>query len=349
MANDTQSRKYLLTINNPQEKNLSHDIIRKTLEENFQSLIYYCLSDEVGGKEQTHHTHIFILFSSPVRFSTIKNNFPTAHIDKSRGTTKENRDYVFKEGKWQSTEKSETNLNETHFEYGELPDEKPGRRSDLNELYQSIKDGQSNAEILETNPSSLVLLNHIDRTRKIILEEKFRTTWRDVKVTYIFGTTGVGKTRTVMEHFGYTNIYRVTDYEHPFDSYGQQPVLLLDEFAGQIQIQSLLNLLDGYPLELPCRYANKVACFTRVFIISNLPLSQQYFSEQYDYPEVWNALLRRIHSLYEFSENSCYTYADIRFGGKKNSNHSNIVRVGDPLSIADVISLDFISCFNNYT
>lgn len=342
MSRDSQSRKYLLTINNPQKNSLSHDTIKTSLENNLQSLIYYCMSDEVGGQEGTHHTHLFLLFSSPVRFTTIKKHFPVAHIDKSRGTAKENRDYVFKQGKWSGTDKSETNLPETHYEWGKLPDDRPGVRSDLLNLYDAIKDGQTNAEILENNPSHLLHLSHINQTRRTILEEKYRTIWRDLKSTYIFGTTGVGKTRTIMEHFSYKNIYRVSDYSHPFDAYNQQEVLLLDEYAGQIKIQTLLNILDGYPFELPCRYTNKVACYTRVFIISNLPLTNQYISEQYDFPEVWAALLRRIHGIFEFTEDGAFSYQDMRFGGKKHNNRPHIVRIGEkPLSFEQVIKQDF--------
>ena len=38
----------------------------------------------------------------------------------------------------------------------------------------------------------------------------------------------------------------------------------------------MLNHLDGYPLLLPCRYFNRQACFTKVFIITNIPPDAQY-------------------------------------------------------------------------
>jgi hypothetical protein len=59
----------------------------------------------------------------------------------------------------------------------------------------------------------------------------------------------------------------------------------------------MLNYLDIYPLELPCRYTNKVACFTKVYIVSNLDLNEQYRDVQFDYPETWKAFLRRIHKV----------------------------------------------------
>ena len=296
---DNQSRKWLLTLNNPVDKGVTDEIITTIIQTNLKSLIYACWSQEVGGEEGTHHLHLYLHFKSPIRFSTIKNNFNTAHIDKARGTAQQNRDYVYKEGKWLETNKSETNLRETHRELGEIPEERQGRRNDLEDLYQQIKEGKTNAEILEDSPKNLLILSHIDRTRKTILEEKYKSTWRDLKVTYIFGPTGVGKTRSILEYYGYETVYRVTDYKNPFDSYNQQQILVLDEYDSQLKIQTLLNLLDGYPLELPCRYANKIACYTKVFIISNSSLSEQYKDIQTDSPQVWRALLRRIHGVYE--------------------------------------------------
>lgn len=332
MNKDSQSKKYLLTLNNSQEKGITHAVIIKTLEDNFKSLIYYCMSDEVGGETKIFHTHVYLLFSSATRFSTVKNQFPTAHIDRSRGTSKENRDYVFKSGKWKDTAKSETNLPETHIEWGELPEERQGTRTDLVNLYASIKEGKTNADILEENPQHLILLNHIDRTRKTVLEEKYRKVWRDVKTTYIFGETGLGKTRCVMDHYGYPNVYRVTDYKHPFDSYNQQPVLLFDEYSGQLIIQNMLNYTDGYPLELPCRYSNKQACFERVFIISNLPLSKQYEEIQSGEPAVWEAFLRRINYIYEFVDTeNCMVY-----GKEQRDDYTKIYRSDDLLPIDNV-------------
>ncbi|MEC0227347.1 hypothetical protein [Paenibacillus alba] len=296
---DTQSRKYLLTLNNPTLHGITHESIQQTLTSNFKSLVYACMSDEVASQ---FHKHLFLSFSSSVRFSTIKKHFPTAHIDKSRGTAEANRDYVFKQGRWADTNKAETNLKDTHWEWGELPEERHGSRADLAALFELIKDGLTNAEILELNPDHMLHLSYIDRTRKTKLEDKHKNEWRSLEVIYIFGPTGTGKSRYVMETNGYENTYRITDYSHPFDSYRQQDTIVFEEFSGSIKIQEMLNYLDGYPLELPSRYSNKQATFTKVYIISNLPLSKQYETIQLEKPAVWQAFLRRIQKVLLFEE-----------------------------------------------
>ena len=77
-------------------------------------------------------------------------------------------------------------------------------------------------------------------------------------------------------------------------------MLLLDEYSSNFKIRELLNYLDGYPLALPARYSNRVACYTKVYIISNLCLSRQYLDVQYSSPATYAALLRRIHKVIEY-------------------------------------------------
>lgn len=118
----TQSRKWLLTINDPQDHGMTHDVIIDRAQKFNPE--YFCMADEIGESE-TYHTHVFLYSFSPMRFSTVKKRFPTAHIDKAHGTAQENRAYIRKEGKWAESRKSETSEEGTCKEFGELPDEDP--------------------------------------------------------------------------------------------------------------------------------------------------------------------------------------------------------------------------------
>ena len=89
MANNAQARKWTLVINNPQECGLCHDAISKILMQ--FSPDYFCMSDEIASTG-TYHTNVFFYSASPVRFGTIKNRFPAAHIEKAYGTCQQNRD-----------------------------------------------------------------------------------------------------------------------------------------------------------------------------------------------------------------------------------------------------------------
>lgn len=299
---DRQGRKWQLTINNPQDKGLDHDAIKLALDD-LRSLDYYCMADEIGLETHTPHTHLFIVCRSPVKFSRLKKLFPEAHIERARGTAAENRAYVEKSGKWADMGKAESSVCGTFLEWGTLPDEPgQGARTDIAQLYEMIADGMSNAEIMAQNPDLALHIGKMDKIRQDILEARYREEFRQLDVTYIFGPTGTGKTRGVMEKHGYSNVYRVTDYTHPFDRYAQEPVLLFDEFRSSLMVGDMLDYLDGYPLALPARYSQRQACYTTVYIISNIDLSQQYKNVQENEPATWKAFLRRIHSVIEYSQ-----------------------------------------------
>jgi len=292
----TQSRKWLLTINNPLDHDCSHEQIKNILE-TITSITFWCLCDEIG-EQGTPHTHVYIACSSGIRFSTLKKKFPSARLDFSKGTSQQCKDYIRKEGKYLTSKKKETNLIETYEEFGELPVERPGQRNDIHDLFDMIVSGSSDYDIINSNPDYMKDLDKIEKVRNILRQESQKQNFRKLDVTYIYGSPDSGKTRSVMELEGFEKVYRVTDNKHPWDSYKGQDIILFDEFySSNYKISDMLNYLDGYPLELPCRYSNKVACYTKVFIISNISLDQQYLRVQTIYPQTYKALLRRINRI----------------------------------------------------
>ncbi len=297
MARSQASRKYQLTINNPTDHGFTREVLHTTLA-GLKSCIYWCMCDEIG-EQGTLHTHLYLVFRNPAEFSMIQERFYGAHIEIAHGSHHENRDYIRKEGKWQDDAKHETNLPDTFEESGELPPEQDRRQKQTEAIMEMVENGASNAEILREYPTAMTRLSHIEQARQTLLEDEYRKKWRTLSVTYLHGKTGTGKTRSVMDNYGYENVYRVTDYAHPFDDYKCEKVIIFEEFRSSLLIADMLKYLDGYPVMLPCRYANKVACFDTVYIISNIPLEQQYPNVQHNEPETYRAFLRRIHNIEE--------------------------------------------------
>ncbi len=166
----------------------------------------------------------------------------------------------------------------------------------------------SNADIINAHPQYICHLSDIERARQTLLQSEHKEQWRNLEVTYIWGPTAVGKTRYVMDKYGYQNVYRITNYKHPFDSYNGEDVIVFDEFTGAycVSAQSMNNYCDGYPLSLPARYADKTACYTKVYIISNLDLRNLYRDEQTTYPAVWGAFVRRINRVIHYKKPGVY-------------------------------------------
>lgn len=294
MARTAAYRKYQITINNPVEKGFSHDAIKRILSK-LNSCLYWCICDEIG-QQGTPHTHVYAAFKNAVMFQTIQQRFYGAHIEDARGTHRENRDYIRKEGKHRETDKADTNLPDTFEESGELPAESERRVKQSEAILNMIEDGASDAEIVRTYPSALNHLPRIQQTRQALLADKFRRVRRtNLEVTYIWGATGVGKTRGILDKYGDENVYRVTNYKHPFDGYKSEPVIVFDEFRSSLPLADMLNYLDVYPLMLPGRYTDRVACYTRAFIVSNIPIERQYPIVQLEEPASYQAFLRRIN------------------------------------------------------
>ena len=285
MGKDTQSRKWQLTINNPVEKGYTHDFIKSILS-GLTSVIYWCMADEVG-EQGTYHTHIYLQGRSAIRFSTLKRLFEPAHFEVGKGTALQNYEYITKTG------------NGSFEQWGEMPVERQGSRNDLADLVSMIASGMSDYQIIQEMPEAMLNLDKIGQTRQVIISEKARNEWRDISAYYVWGDTGTGKTRTIMEKYGYENVFRVTDYRNPFDNYHGQDTIIFEEFRSGFRISDMLNYLDGYPLELPCRYSNKWACYHNVYIVSNIPLSEQYRNQPL---ESFNAFLRRLKGAVHFSK-----------------------------------------------
>ena len=144
----------------------------------------------------------------------------------------------------------------------------------------------------------------IDTLRETVNAAKYRSENRDLTVYYLYGTSGAGKTRGIYKEHPATDICRITDYGGRngvrFDAYHGQPVLVFEEFHSQIPIGSMLNYLDIYPLTLPARYSDRVACYSTVYITSNIPLEEQYREIQRYQLETWRAFLRRINVVQEY-------------------------------------------------
>ena len=318
MGNNSQSRKWSLVINNPLEAGLDHTAISEKLH--LFSPDYYCMADEIATTG-TYHTHVFFYAPSPSRFSTVKKRFPIAHIEKAYGSVQENRSYLRKDGRWADTDKAETSVPGTFEEWGEAPPERAEKHPEMFRLVQNIRDGMTTTEIIDDNPAMAFRVRDIDLLRQTLTAEKYAVENRPLEVSYLYGASGAGKTRSIYQRHDPRDICRVTNYRGgrgvSFDNYSGQDVLVFEEFHSQIPIEDMLNFLDVYPLHLPARYSDKVACYTTVYITSNIPLSQQYQEVQWDRYETYQAFLRRIHRVVQYHPDGSTTeqYAAAKGGG----------------------------------
>ncbi len=182
---------------------------------------------------------------------------------------------------------------------GPAPEEEIRPTTQWTEIRTMIEDGCTDLEICQVYPQEGMRCRNAIRNYRLMWD-RAHADWRHVEVTYIHGKTGSGKTRLVTDKYGYPNVYRITDYKRgPWETYDGQDVVLFEEFRSSFRLEEMLNYLDGHPVELECRYANQLAKFTKVYIVTNIPMEEQYPSFQDTFAREgmrnsWDALQRRI-------------------------------------------------------
>ena len=282
----SQGRNYFLTVNNPTQSDEEFFEFCKNLDH-----IQYFVFQREQGESGTQHFQLYIEFTIGKRFDTIKNYFPTAHIQKRKGTKKQAKEYCTK---------AETRIGKV-YEFGDLVDE--GTRTDIEEMIAQIENGIDEYEFNKMFRGQTTRYpNFYQKNKALYMQKKYRKAKRnDIVVNYIWGKSRTGKTSFVNDKYGYENVYSVNEYKHPFDMYEYQDIILFDDFRGQIEdITKMLHWLDVHPVTLPSRYNNKQACYTKVYFTSDLPPEKLYAWTKTTEHETWEALQLRIHNVYHF-------------------------------------------------
>lgn len=285
---NTQGRRWMLTINNPKETDEEFEDYVRGLEH----IKYARFQREKGEETGTIHFQLFVIFTIGKRFSTVKTYFPTAHIEQAKGTNLQCREYC---------SKKETRVSGP-YEIGQFAEERA--RTDKQGFLQMACAGLSDKEIRDLYPSL-----YLDKYKEIPsiyrrnLKEQFKNRSRDIEVTYIYGPSRSGKTKYIYDNFQPEEFYRVTIYNNSaFDDYKDEDVLVFDEFNSSFRITDMNHYLDRYYVPLPARYDNRFSMYTKVYIISNLPLSKQYVEEKERKPEIYEAFMKRIDNIIRIDE-----------------------------------------------
>ena len=253
--------------------------------DNIEHRRYVVFQLEVG-EDGTEHLQGGIFFTICKRFKTVKDLLPFAHLEKAKGSNSQVRDYCMK---------SETQVKEP-VEIGTFAEER--ERTDIKDFVQLVQAGFSKLELSKLYPSLyLKERNKLDMVSADMYEE-YSYKCRDVDVTYIYGNAGVGKSTWIRRNVGLKNSFWVTLYDNSmFTNYNYQDNLILDEFRGNITIQTLNMMLDHNPFQLRGLGCLKFATYHHVYIVSNYKLTDLYKNVQTENLAVFQGLNRRIHKI----------------------------------------------------
>lgn len=216
------------------------------------------------------HLQGWLQWSSPRQVADFWSAFGHPHVERRRGKVVDNQRYTAKEGDWE--------------EYGEPP--KQGNRTDWRQAVDQVRARLPLVDVIDAQPHLLPTIRALERLATLTRQPPKD---RDVRVLYIQGPAGCGKTRAI--HQAYPEAYWKPEGEW-WDGYEGQSVVVLDDYYSDIRYQQLLRVLDRYPLRLPVKGGFVPAEYTTVLITSNANLDEQYPNTLGARRE---ALYRRIH------------------------------------------------------
>jgi len=239
--------RFLLTRNNP-------GTWRPVFNE--RTMAYMAWGNETAPTTGTAHIHIYIRYKNRRYWTTVQREFEGTDIRMARGNEQQCRDYCHKDAG-------------DHGDAGTFdPDAgKQGRRTDLDAVVARIRSGATVRDIAENHPTEFLKF-HAGIARMITVLAPLPPPVRNVTVTILWGETGVGKTHRILTTHPGTCLIR--DGRDPFQSYDRHDIICFDEFNYERwTIQQMNAYCDKWPVELDCRYANKHAFWTRVFLTAN--------------------------------------------------------------------------------
>ncbi|MDJ1121805.1 hypothetical protein QJ043_06960 [Olsenella sp. YH-ols2217] len=252
----------------------------------------------------TLHAHQLVCSAYPVKLESVRRMFPHAHVEVAFGTYDDCRSYIYKTDKHKH--KSETKLCEP-VELGGFKGSNrsaQGKPTEL-EIDRLLDEGYTPAQIMALGVSyskEQTAINAAFKARK----DMELPLWRDVVTNFTFGPTGAGKSslyRELVDEYGEEDVYKVTDYRWPWDSYANQKCIMLDELRpGCLKRNQLLTITDGWRVtDLDARYSPRSAHWERVELVS--PYSpEELFGEQ-SFGDTWFQLRRRLNLIrYKFIE-----------------------------------------------
>jgi len=235
--------------------------INKRLRKIFNDLdcTYFIIGNEICPTTDSPHGQWFCQLPKKMALSKFRKILKPDHIQPRNGTTEEASKYC-KKGeqpkldwntqKWHGTSYG---LNASFIEKGTIRKFNPGARNDLKLLTEQIFSGEiTTDDIMVSDP---FMYHQYGRTLERVENNYIRTQKRTWMTTcqWLYGPTGVGKSHVAYTHY--------TDhYDYPYDGdwmdgYRNQPVLILNDFRGQIKYDTLLRWIDKWPAA--CRQRNK--------------------------------------------------------------------------------------------
>mgnify|MGYP000033852893 CR=1 FL=1 len=251
---------------------------------------YFIEQLETSPETEKQHLQGYIELNKPQRLSWLKKHFCNeAHWEVRHGTRDQARDYC---------RKDETR-KDGPWEYGDWTAGGSGTRNDIIATVRAIKNDKRKLSDLYQDEEHLVVCakypKYLDRLVKIITPDRSEMT----ELHIFIGPTGTGKSHTAREMAGDDYFYKDPTTKW-WDGYENQPVVVIDDFKGQISLNYMLRLIDKYPFNVEIKGGDRKFTSKIVVITSNSEVEEWWNNEQKGYEKQLAAFGRRIFSKKHF-------------------------------------------------
>lgn len=183
------------------------------------------------------------------------------------------------------------------FEAGEIETVTQGSRTDLDTIRERIQEGATELEIATEHFGQWCYHRKSFEVFRDMINAPPH--WRDVECVMLWGKTETGKSHYVRK-YKYPGAYNVASKDLKWwNGYTNQETIVIEEYRGQADESMLLEVLDGYALQLPTKGGFTWAKYKRVFITSNINPGQLH---NFPNPESRAAFKRRFKAVIQFRE-----------------------------------------------
>ena len=287
-SKNIKTRRFCFTIHNYTKKDLTkfHE-----LAESLDKHHYICYGLEKAPNTGTKHIQGYIELNQSQRFTFLHNYFKFSykgkpmkfHIDIANGTAEQNKKYTSKEGDF--------------YEFGEPTTQ--GARNDLKNIKEEIKANPKRLnEIIDEYGNNLQQVKYAQSLQSVYF--KHRDSKNPPQVLWLFGRSGIGKTRLVYENF--EDICSVSSWKWPGTDYQQNECLLFDDFrCDDMPFTQILKITDRYPFNLEYKGGQTPLNSPYIIFTCPCPIEEEFEFEK----ESLKQILRRVTqvNLDELEEN----------------------------------------------
>ena len=302
------SRHWMGVIYNPNDKSKHHgmdgfDNMGECLLENLKDLVdkdikYYCHGFEICPTTSTEHLQCYFLFKEKNTLSSLRKKFEkwlhfpcTISFKVADGNVKSCVDYCLKD-------------KNNCVEVGTLP-VGAGKRSDLDAVISCINSGGNINTVAVLHPSVFIKCGTgISKwISQIAVPRDFKT-----EVYWIWGPTGTGKSRWVMNTVDRTSLYMKSGANKWWCNYADQKNVLWDDFrpSKEVPFEFLLRLFDRFPLQVEGKGCTLNFAPERIFITTPKPPVETFAHWEHLGQENLQQLLRRLTKVIEFQDVSSF-------------------------------------------